>query len=336
MIRLGIANQETWGFFNEIFQSLQKHYAVDVFVGREWKLPIFHSRVNRALFRYDLQKFLNNHDVVFFEWASELLIAATNLPKVCGIVTRLHRYEMYQWVDKIKWGNVDKIILVSHAKKQEFIEKYPDQADKIIVNGPSTSLDKFTPGSKSFNGDIGILCHLTPRKRVYDLILTFYELLQINNKLHLHIAGGPDPAFADYSFALQQIVKDLGLTDNVTFYGNVAEPWDWYHKIDIFVSNSYSEGLQVAPMEAMASGCYCLSHRWYGADELMPSEYLFYTPEELKEKVLRYCALSEDEKMEQKKFMRTHAQMNFDIHQTIKKIQQVIDEVAEKTTWSNK
>jgi glycosyltransferase involved in cell wall biosynthesis len=335
MIRLGIANQETWGFFNEIFESLRKEYDVDVFARREWKLPVFHSRINQALFRYDLQKYLSNHDVVFFEWASDLLAAASQMPKACGVVARLHRYEMYQWVDKIRWQNVDKIILVSHAKKQEFIRKFPDQVDKIVVNGPSTSLEKFTPVSKSFNGDIGILCHLTPRKRVYDLILTFSELLQLDNRLHLHIAGGPDPAFGDYYFALQQIVTDLDLSDKVTFYGNVTETWDWYHKIDIFISNSYSEGLQVAPMEAMASGCYCLSHRWFGANELMPSENLYYTNEELKDKVLRYCELPDEEKNEQRKLMRKHAQENFDINQTIRKIHQVIDEVAESKTWAN-
>ena len=143
------------------------------------------------------------------------------------------------------------------------------------------------------------------------------------------------PIIGDYYFALQQIVTDLDLSDKVTFYGNVTETWDWYHKIDIFISNSYSEGLQVAPMEAMASGCYCLSHRWFGADELMPSENLYYTNKELKDKVLRYCELPDEEKNEQKKLMRNHAQENFDINQTIRKIHQVIDEVAESKTWAN-
>ena len=153
---------------------------------------------------------MKRNDVVFFEWASELLVAASHLPKVSGIVTRLHRYEMYQWVNRVNWDAVDKIILVSHAKRKEFIERFPTQAEKIVVSGPSTSLERFTPQSKTFNGDIGILCHLTPRKRVYDLILTFYETLQYKSDLHLHIAGGMDQAFEDYYYALQSIVVDLG------------------------------------------------------------------------------------------------------------------------------
>ena len=115
----------------------------------------------------------------------------------------------------------------------------------------------------------------------------------------MHIAGGMDQSFEDYYYALQSIVADLGIQEKVTFYGNVKETWDWYHKIDIFISNSYSEGLQVAPMEAMASGCYCLSHRWRGADELLPQEYLYFTDTELREKILQYCVTSEEKKLEQ-------------------------------------
>lgn len=327
-MRLGIAIQETWGFFNEIYKDFQNRYDVQTFSRRFWRLPIFYSRINDSLYLYDLKKFMASHDVVFFEWASELLVIASRLPKVCGIVTRLHRYEMYQWADKVNWDVVDKVIVVSNAKKVEFIAKFPSQAGKVVVSGPSTSLNKFMPQPKPFNGDIGILCHLTPRKRVYELILVFYELLQQKKDLHLHIGGGMDPAFEDYFYALKSVVVDLGIQEKVTFYGNVDDTCNWYHKIDIFISNSYSEGLQVAPMEAMASGCYCLSHHWRGADELLPQEYLYFTDSELKKKILRYVDMNEFEKNDQKKYMRSIAEDRFDIAQTIKVIAQAVDDVA--------
>ena len=330
IMKLGIALSEvdTWHFFQDLYDDFKTRYEVDLFHYQRTKFPFFKKRIDQRLFRSKLEKFLQSQDVVFFEWASGLLAATTHFPKVCGIVTRLHRYEMYQWVDKINWEAVDKIILVSEAKKREFVEKFPGQIDKIVISGPSTSLDKFTPKSKTFKGDIGILCNLTPRKRVYDLLITFYELLQQNNNLHLHIAGGADPAFEDYYYALQSIVVDLGMQDKVVFYGNVKDTWNWYHKIDIFISNSYSEGLQVAPMEAMASGCYCLSHHWRGAEELLPSDYLFYTNTELQVKILQYCNLSDAQKLEQKKCMRELAKEKFDINQTIKQVVSTVDEVA--------
>ena len=328
MIRLGIAIQETWNFFNEIYTDLEIHYKTTLLSTRSWHLPIFSERVNRFLFRHDLNAFLNDNDVVFFEWSSNLLAAATHLPKACGIVTRLHRYEMYEWANRINWEPIDKIILVSQAKKKEFLAKFPNQEHKVIVCSPSISMVKFTPEPKIFNGDIGILCNLTPRKRIYDLILNFYELTKTTDYFHLHIGGGTDPSFQDYYEALQHIVIELKLQDKVTFYGNITDTPNWYHKIDIFISNSYSEGLQVAPMEAMASGCYCVSHRWDGAEELLPQENLFYTGNDLQEKIISYYSLTEDQKLEKKKLMRSIAMEKFDIKRTILQVELAIDEAA--------
>jgi glycosyltransferase involved in cell wall biosynthesis len=164
---------------------------------------------------------------------------------------------------------------------------------------------------------------------VYDLILTFYELSQKRGDLHLHIAGGSDSDHQDYYNALRHVVQELDLQDRVTFYGHVPEPWNWYQNIDIFVSNSYSEGLQVAPMEAMASGCYCLSHRWDGAEELVPQENLFYTNAELQERILRYCEIPETQKQEQRARMRAIACAKFDINQTIAQVLQAVEEAGE-------
>lgn len=328
MLQVGIAIQETWNFFNEIYSDFQKKYQVSTFKRRTWKAPVFNNRINNFLFQRDLLRFLKENDVVFFEWASELLAAATHIPKCSGIVVRLHRYEMYQWVDKINWDAVDKVIVVSQAKKREFISKFPSQSHKVVVVGPSVSLQKFTPSPRAFRGDIGILGNLTPRKRAYDLILTFYELKQKRDGLHLHIGGGMQEGDQDYYYSLHHIVNKLGLQDSVTFYGEVVNTAEWFKNIDIFVSNSYSEGLQVSPMEAMASGCYCLIHRWDGADELVPEEYLFFTGTELVSKVEQYCDMSEDEKLAHKRLMRGLAEENFDIQKTIDSINLVIEEVA--------
>jgi glycosyltransferase involved in cell wall biosynthesis len=83
-------------------------------------------------------------------------------------------------------------------------------------------------------------------------------------------------------------------------------------------------------MEAMASGCYCLAHRWDGADELLPEGYLFHTNEELKMMIEKYCEMPEADQLAQKKYMRALAQKNFDLNHTIEKIKGVISEVAAK------
>ena len=233
---------------------------------------------------------------MFFEWASGLLAAASHMPKACGIVTRLHRYELYQWASRVNWDAVDRLILVSQAKLREFGALYPEHVHKVVVIPEAVSVARFAPSAKPFNGDIGILCHIKPRKRVYELVLAFHELLTRRPGFHLHIGGGRAPGFDEYDEAVSQLVDRLGLRDKVTFYGHVDRPESWYRLIDVFVSNGYSEGLQVSPMEAMASGRYCLAHRWDGAEELLPASNLFVTNGELVERLLRYADMSASER----------------------------------------
>lgn len=312
-----VASGDPWRFIQDIYEDFQKRYNVSVFEHRKVNPPFFHNRINRYLFYRDLDNFLAKQDVVFFEWASDLLAAATHLPKRTRIITRLHRYEMFQWATKINWANVDQVILVSHAMQQKFAERFPEYADRTTVIYESVSTDKFTPVDKPFGYDVGTLCYLTPRKRVYELAITFAELLHGLPAAErpvwtLHI-GGASNKFGDYNDGLKSLVGKLGLERQVRFYGDVTEPWTWYKNIDIFVSNSYSEGLQVAPMEAMASGRYTLSHHWDGAEELVPPENLFLTNQQLISHLLAYHNMSEDQRRVQQERMRSRACEKFDL-----------------------
>jgi glycosyltransferase involved in cell wall biosynthesis len=329
-MRLGIAIQDTWDFFREVFTHLEEYHQVSLFEPRRYPYQYFQSRINKFLFYKDLRKFMRSCDVAYFEWASELLAMATRLPKRSGIVTRLHRFELYEWADKVNWDAVDRVIVVSEAKRREFLSQYPVQNGKVVVIPEAISIRKFIPRHADFTGEIGIMSHLTPRKRVYDLVLTFYELQQVRNDLRLHIAGGPRPAYGDYSSALKHLVDELELNDKVIFHGHVDDTPTWYQSIDIFISNSYSEGLQVSPIEAMASGCYCLAHRWDGADELLPKEYLYYTNNEMKAKILAYCDMPEADKALHKKRMREIAERKFDVDQIKHLIRETIEEVYRK------
>lgn len=325
-MKLGVAIEETWDFFNEVYANFTTCYDTRLFARRSFHSGPFHTRINGVLLQNNMQRFLSANDVVFFEWASELLVLASHMPKRSALVTRLHRYELYQWADRINWDALDRIILVSEAKRREFLARFPDQAPKIAVIPVGVDMTKFEYQPRTYAGNIGILCHLSPRKRVYETILAFAEVAAQDPQLHLHIAGGAGPAFRDYEEALYYLVEQLHLQDRVTFYGNVKDTSNWYRKIDVFLSNSFSEGLQVAPMEAMAMGCYVLSHRWHGADELVPQANLYMTDGELTAKLLAYAALGDADKQNLAQAMREHAWTNFDVRDKLPQINQVVDE----------
>ena len=81
-------------------------------------------------------------------------------------------------------------------------------------------------------------------------------------------------------------------------------------------------------MEAMASGCYCLSHHWAGADELLPEDNLYYSSQELIDKIFKYNELTENEKITQKARMRSIIADKFDIDHTKMQIRTVIENIG--------
>lgn len=327
-MKLGVAIDETWAFFHEVYEELSSHHPTRLLTLGEARLPFFAGRMTARLRRRELDDFLRANDVVFFEWASGLLASATARPKSCGIVTRLHRYEMYRWLDRIGWDRVDRVILVSEAKRREFAARLPGQAAKVVVIPEAISLARFLPSERAFRGDIGVLCNLSPRKRVYEIVLAFAELARERAGLRLHVGGGAHPAFPEYEAVVKTLVRSLGLEDRVTFYGHVANPEEWYRGIDVFLSNSYSEGLQVAPMEAIASGRFCLSHHWDGADELLPAQDLVYTEKELVQKIGEICDAGERERKARRDRQLEIVRERFDVAKTKVQIRRVVEEVA--------
>jgi glycosyltransferase involved in cell wall biosynthesis len=329
-VRVGIAIEETWDFFHEVYADLRAHHETTLYERSRPRLPLLNGRVSSFWFRRDLHAFLRRNDAVFFEWASELLATASTLPKACGIVARLHRYELYQWADRVNWDAVDRLIVVSQAKFREFAAAFPAQTHKAVVIPEAVSVERFRPAAKRFAGDIGILCHMRPRKRVYELVLAFHELIQRRPDFHLHIGGGRAQGFGEYDEAVRQLVDRLGLGDKVTFYGHVTKPEEWYPKIDIFVSNGYSEGLQVSLLEAMASGCHSLSHHWDGADELLPGENLYFTNTELVHQLLRHAEWSDAERARDRERMRGIVCDGFDVDKTKIAIRRVVEDAASR------
>ncbi len=331
MKKIGVfVGEEMWTFFNEIYNDLNARYQTEVYKEKIYNTPLLYGRLNRWVFNRQLRSMLRRNDICFFEWASELLMHASHMPKECAIVTRLHSFELYEWAPKINWDAVDKIILISHAMQRQFVALYPDQQHKTEVVYNGRSLDAFSPpDKKDFNFRLGMLCHIKPIKRIYEVILMLYELRQKGYKATLSIAGEAQSAGdLRYQAAIHRLVKELGLSNAVSFDGYVSDAPGWLQNIDIFISNSFWEGQQVALLEAMASGCYCLSHFWAGAKEMLPPENLYITENDLQEKIIAYSKLPEAEKEAQRAQLRSIACEKFDIERTKAGIRHVIEQVS--------
>jgi glycosyltransferase involved in cell wall biosynthesis len=320
--------ENNWTFFNEICDDLKLQYRTDIFRMNYYRIPFFQARFNRWNLNKGINSFLSSHDVCFFEWASELLALASHMPKQCAIVTRLHSFELYEWASKIDWQAVDQIILVSRTMQSRFNKLFPSQSYKTAVVHNGVRLEKFKPsGLGDFRFVFGMLCNITPIKRIYDVVLMLHNLREKGYRFQLCIGG--EPRCGDdlrYLAAIRSLVEKLDMDEFIIFDGYIGDTPTWLQKIDIFISNSYWEGQQVALLEAMASGCYCLSHNWDGVEEILPEENIFIAEPDFLIKMVDYINISTAEKVACSKTMREIAETKFDISRTKEQIRKIIEE----------
>lgn len=318
-----------WGFFKEIYADLQQHYTTQLFVEKTYNLPLLYGRLNRWAYQHQIRSLLNNSDACIFEWASELLVPASFMPKRCPIITRLHSYEVNVWASQVNWENVDRIIFVSNYIRQKFLEAHGEYEAKTCVINNGVDLERFTPiKNKPFQFNIGILGTILPVKRVYEALFTIATLVERGYRPHLHVAGGKDPSghYEGYYIAILSAIEKLGLQEHVTMHGHVTDTERWLREMDIYLSNSYWEGQSVALLEAMASGCYAIAHFWDGSEDILPASQIYGREHELVERLVAYSELSAAEREDSRQAMRAQACQHYNIRDVSEQIRAVINE----------
>lgn len=296
-MKLGLLNKETWIFFTAIRDYLATQYPTSTYTPPTYTLPLLDQQIGHRLRKQQLRRFLRQCDVALFEWASELVVEASQMNLPTKLVVRLHRYEMFQWVDRIRWENIDYVILDTVAMRNKLLARTNLPPKRAVVIRPMPiDPQRIITETRPFAGKIGTLCNLIPRKRVYELILAFDGLRQHLPNLELHIGGPPRQQNQAYYESLLYLIEQLGLQERVVLPGRVENRWAWYQTLDIFITNSYSEGMQVAPIEAAASGCYILSHQWEGAEEIFPAGQRYLSQAQLIHQAQTYIQASPAEK----------------------------------------
>jgi hypothetical protein len=84
-MKIGVANEETWAFFNEVYQELSDHHQTQIFTRRRSKTPVLQTRIERRLLKYDLQAFLRKNQVVFFEWPASSWLQPHTCPNLVAL-----------------------------------------------------------------------------------------------------------------------------------------------------------------------------------------------------------------------------------------------------------
>ena len=149
-----------------------------------------------------------------------------------------------------------KVVYLTENYKEEVKHKlnmfFIERKTAVIPNG--IDLCKFTPiVKKKFSEKINLFMHsrFTKVRDHHTLILAIHDLIKIHSQIHLTLAGD-----GETKNEMSQLVKDLGLSDAVTFTGTLNE-LDIINQLQnttIYTYASLAETMSTSLMQAMACG----------------------------------------------------------------------------------
>jgi glycosyltransferase involved in cell wall biosynthesis len=166
---------------------------------------------------------------------------------------------------------VDRIIVQCPAEYEEMIDDYGAASDKIVIIPSAVNIERYRPVPQSkARHRIGIpqdglaiayVGRMLPRKDPRNIVRALAVLdHQYGVSANLLLVGGetpdPDPITTPEIGALQNLGRELGVSDRLIFTGKRQPDTlrDYYSAADVAVTTPWYEPFGLTPLEAMACG----------------------------------------------------------------------------------
>ena len=262
-------------------------------------------------------------DIIWLEWANQSAIIGTNYEGIKGkkVIVRLHSYEIFSDMpEQINWYNVDRLIFVAPHIRDILKENIPDIEEKvktvIVYNG--LDLDKIPFKEREAGFNIAWVGYINYKKNPPMALQVMKKLVDIDKRYKLHVAG----SYQDlrYKIYLEYMIKEMGLQDNVKFYGWVDDMEGFWGDKNYLLHTSIHEGHSLAIMEGMCRGIKTVIHNFRGIGEvtLYPDINVFNTIDEA-------IKIINDEKYYSKMYRNWLIKKGWTLQNQVKKIKGVID-----------
>ncbi len=264
----------------------------------------------------------------------------------CPIITQVH--ELEYWIHLSGTKNFDLVrkytnqfIAVSEAVKQNLVINHDIPDDKVdVVHGfiPIEAL-KYSSGYKNnmreslkISSDafiVGGSGHETWRKGKDLFIQLALNVLRklVDRPIHfVWIGGRPERAEL---YKLEHDIRHAGISANIHFVDQVANPIDFYAEFDVFAMTSREDPFPLVNLEAAALGkpIICFDNSG-GSPEFVRNDAGFVVPYlDINEMADKIIMLLEDEKLRKQLGENAFEKVrdNYDISVGAKKIQNIIE-----------
>lgn len=237
----------------------------------------------------DLSKLVhrNQIQIVHAHMARDYPLAAYAAVKNPGsrlIVTRHVLFRLSR-LHRITLAKSARIIAVSQAVASQLRADaiVPPEKITVVLNGIDTATfqearQRFTRPQflTSWNLPedcllVGTVGELTPLKGQEDFLRAAVQVLKQQPAGYFIIAGIDHSQGNEHRTHIEQLIKELNLSERVRLVGWMEDLAQLYCALDVFVSASHTESFGLALAEAMASGTAVVATETEGARELIQS-----------------------------------------------------------------
>lgn len=213
--------------------------------------------VYNPLFIFRLAKMMKNYDIVHTHNTAPQLFAAIG-SVLCSVVlcttehntsNRRRDWKCYAWIDKWMYSRYDKIICISN-QAEDNLRKYLPNVKNVCTIFNGVDINRFHNAKsldslKSNKEIVAMVAGFRYQKDQDTLIKAFTHLDK--DKYELWLVGD-----GERRHVLENLVKELGLTDNVKLLGVRNDIPNVLQTADIIVMSSHFEGLSLSNIEGMS------------------------------------------------------------------------------------
>lgn len=251
-------------------------------------------------------------------------------------INNFENHPLFKRLLAFSLNNCSKTIAVSGDLAKKMISLGISK-NKIMISRNAVDTDRFKPFKnealrnihKIKDNDILLLFvgYLDTFKGIFELINAFYDVNKRNKNSMLMIIG-EGPKYDE----LKKKVFELDLEKSVIFTGKVSpvNVHEYYQSADIFVLPSYTEGIPISILEAMACGLPIVSSDVGGIPEVVKDceNGFLVPPKDKKQLAVKLDVLIEDSNL-RKKFAKNSIQIINDEFNIKNKIHELIKLYAE-------
>ena len=242
-----------------------------------------------------------------------------------NLVTFYSKYNYY--LSGLTYGFFDCLIFVSHevgevvrqVQKKWF---FKTQKTATILNGINT--DKFSNVHRTVENvnekfTVGLVARFRPQKRVDKWVEVAAEVSKLNSNIKLLMVGdGPDDEM------LRNKINEHNMQDKIELPGMLPDTVAAFKRIDIFLLTSDFEGLPLALMEAMSTGCVPVVSNVGGIKQLpfdgFGYKYDIFDAQKIAAVIAGYAANFEKFKTESlnaREFVKTNYSLTKQVHEIV-------------------